>query len=137
MALLALLRATAAAGHAAESLRVLADSQYVINSVTKWMLAWKRRSWRKSDGKPVLNADLMQALDEAMRGRPVEFEWVKGHAGHPLNEAADEHARAAATAYRGREVPDSGPGFNGATGAETPVAASAASAGSATQDRLF
>ena len=123
MGLLALLRATAAAGLAVEPLRVLADSQYVINSVTKWLPGWKRRGWRKGDGKPVLNADLMQALDEALVGRPVTFQWVKGHAGNPLNEAADEHARAAATAYQAGTTPASCPGFFGVTGAETPVAA--------------
>ena len=137
MALLALLRATAAAGHAAEPLCVLADSQYVINSVTKWMPGWKRRGWRKGDGKPVLNADLMQALDDALKGRPVTFEWVKGHAGHPLNEAADDHARAAATAYQVGMTPPTGPGFNGMTGAETPVAAKAATPSSASQGSLF
>ncbi|WP_315503958.1 RNase H family protein, partial [Actinomyces radicidentis] len=57
-ALLELLRATA---HTGEDLLVQADSQYVINSVTKWMKGWKRRGWRKADGKPVLNDDLMKA----------------------------------------------------------------------------
>ena len=122
-ALLALLRATAAAGRAGEPLRVLADSQYVINSVSKWMPGWKRRGWRKGDGKPVLNADLMQALDAAMTGRAISFQWVKGHAGHPLNEAADDRARAAATAYQAHLTPPTGPGFGGLTGAETPIAA--------------
>ena len=137
MALLALLRATAAAGRAAEPLRVLADSQYVINSATKWMPGWKRRGWRRADGKPVLNADLMQALDEALKGRPVTFEWVKGHDGHTMNEAADDHARAAATAYQTGTTPPSGPGFNGLTGAETPVAAKAAASSSASQGQLL
>jgi len=137
MALLALLRATATAGLASEPLRVLADSQYVINSVTKWMPGWKRRGWHKGDGKPVLNADLMQALDEALRGRPVAFDWVKGHAGHPLNEAADERARAAATAYQAGTTPSSGPGFNGATGAETQVAARASASSGELQAQLF
>ena len=81
-AVLELLRATADAG---EDLLIQADSQYVINSLTKWMKGWKRRGWRKADGKPVLNADLMRELDEALRGRAVRFEWVRGHVGHPLN----------------------------------------------------
>ncbi len=55
----------------------------MIDSVTKWMPGWKRRGWRKSDGGPVLNRDLLEGIDEAMRGRDVEFSWVKGHAGHP------------------------------------------------------
>ncbi|MCL3778682.1 ribonuclease H, partial [Actinomyces sp. AC-20-1] len=107
-AVLELLRATA---HTGQDLLIQADSQYVINSLTKWMPGWKRRGWRKADGKPVLNDDLMRALDAALDGRTVRFEWVKGHAGHPANERADDCARAAATAYqRGTAVP-SGPGW--------------------------
>ncbi|MGK2348873.1 ribonuclease H family protein [Actinomyces sp. W5033] len=107
-AVLELLRATA---HTGQDLLIQADSQYVINSLTKWMPGWKRRGWRKADGKPVLNDDLMKALDAALAGRQVRFEWVKGHAGHPANERADDCARAAATAYqRGTAVP-TGPGW--------------------------
>ena len=109
-AVLELLRATA---HTGEELLIQADSQYVINSLTKWMAGWKRRGWRKGDGKPVLNEDLMRQLDEALEGRAVRFEWVRGHTGHPMNEAADARARAAATAYqRGTQVP-TGPGWPG------------------------
>ena len=107
-ALLELLKATASTN---EELHVLADSQYVINSVTKWMSGWKKRGWRKSDKSPVLNADLMQAIDKAITGRKVSFEWVRGHSGHPLNEAADDKARAAATAYQRHVSVDSGPGW--------------------------
>lgn len=107
-ALLELLKATAPTN---EELHVLADSQYVINSVTKWMSGWKKRGWRKSDKSPVLNADLMQAIDEAISGRKVSFEWVRGHSGHPLNEAADDKARAAATAYQRHGSVEHGPGW--------------------------
>lgn len=107
-ALLELLKATAPTN---EELHVLADSQYVINSVTKWMSGWKKRGWRKSDKSPVLNADLMQAIDKAITGRKVSFEWVRGHSGHPLNEAADDKARAAATAYQHHSSVESGPGW--------------------------
>ncbi|WP_128772485.1 ribonuclease H family protein [Actinomyces oricola] len=114
-AVLELLRATRAAGLAGEDLVIQCDSQYVINSLTKWMAGWKKRGWRKADGKPVLNADLIKALDAALAGRSVKFEWVRGHVGHPLNEAADSRARAAATAYqRGAHVPG-GPGWPGAS----------------------
>ena len=123
MALLALLRASEAAGLAGEALAVLADSQYVINAVTKWAPGWKRRGWRKADGKPVLNADMMMALDAAMRGRQVKFTWVKGHAGNELNEMVDELARSAATAFQDGRQPYSGPGFRGLTGAEEPMPA--------------
>lgn len=107
-ALLELLKATAPTN---EELHVLADSQYVINSVTKWIAGWKANGWRKSDKSPVLNADLMQAIDEAISGRKVSFEWVRGHSGHPLNEAADDKARAAATAYQRHGSVESGPGW--------------------------
>ena len=110
-AVLELFRATA---HLDDELLVQCDSQYVINAVTKWMAGWKRKGWRKADGKPVLNLELLQALDTATQGRRYRFEWVRGHAGHPANEAADERARAVALAYQqGRDVP-SGPGWTGA-----------------------
>lgn len=117
-AVLDLLESTADAGLAGEDLLVLCDSQYVINSVTKWMAGWKRKGWKKRDGKPVLNVELMQAIDAALQGRTVRFEWVKGHAGHPMNEAADHRANAAATAFQKKKAPEEGPGFSG-----TPVSA--------------
>ena len=117
MAVLDLLHATADAD--TEPLLILCDSQYVINSVTQWMPGWKRRGWRKSDGKPVLNRELLEALDAALAGRSVRFEWVKGHAGHPLNEAADARARSAAEAYQAGREPNRGPGLAGA--APTPA----------------
>ena len=107
-AVLELLRATAETD---ESLLIMCDSKYVIDSITKWMPGWKRRGWRKADGAPVLNRDLMESLDEAMQDRDVKFAWVKGHAGHDLNEAADERANAAAKAYQAKREPDRGPGF--------------------------
>ena len=94
-----------------EELHILCDSQYVINSVTKWMPGWKRKGWKKADGQPVLNQDQLKAIDEALVGRKVTFEWVKGHAGHEMNEAADERARNAASAYQQGTVPPRGPGY--------------------------
>lgn len=111
MAVLDLLRATA--HQPAEKLLILCDSQYVINCVTKWMPGWKRKGWRKADGKPVLNVELLRDIDHQLLGRTFEFEWVKGHAGHHLNEAADLRARAVATAFQNGTDPDSGPGFPG------------------------
>lgn len=108
MAVLDLLRQSAGSP---EPLHVLCDSQYVINSLTVWMPGWKRRGWKKADGKPVLNIDLLQQLDAALSGRRVSFEWVKGHSGHRLNEAADSLARGAAEAYAAGTTPSSGPGF--------------------------
>ena len=122
-AVLDLFEATASRPEA--KLRVYCDSQYVINSLTKWMPGWKKKGWKKSDGKPVLNRDLLEALDQALTGRDYEFIWVKGHAGHELNEKADSLANGAARAYQEGREPAHGPGFGAsaepATAAE-PVA---------------
>ena len=110
-AVLELLKATAQAGLADEDLHILADSQYAINVISKWSPGWKKRGWVKADKKPIKNLELIQEIDRAMQGRTVTFEWVKGHAGHPLNERADDAARSCAEAYRdGRDIPR-GPGF--------------------------
>ena len=123
MAVAELLAATA--HRADEELRILCDSQYVINSVTKWMPGWKKKGWKKRDGKPVLNVDILSVIDRLMQGRNVRFEWIKGHAGHEMNEAADERARAAATSFQAGEPANEGPGFPGATkSAELMMAAS-------------
>lgn len=108
-AVLDLFEATASRPEA--KLRVYCDSQYVINSLTKWMPGWKKKGWKKSDGKPVLNRDLLEALDNALTGRDYEFIWVKGHTGHELNEKADSLANGAARAYQEGRTPDGGPGF--------------------------
>jgi ribonuclease HI len=115
MAVLDLFRATA--HMPAEDLLILCDSQYVINAVTKWMPGWKRKGWRKADGKPVLNVDLLKDIDRELVGRKYTFEWVRGHAGHELNEAADDRARAAATAYQQGVAVRQGPGFGTPEGA--------------------
>lgn len=120
-AVLDLFEATASRPEA--KLRVYCDSQYVINSLTKWMPGWKKKGWKKSDGKPVLNRDLLEALDAALAGRDYEFIWVKGHAGHELNEKADSLANGAARAYQEGREPAHGPGFGGSA---EPAAESAA-----------
>lgn len=122
-AVLDLFEATASRPEA--KLRVYCDSQYVINSLTKWMPGWKKKGWKKSDGKPVLNRDLLEALDQALTGRDYEFIWVKGHAGHELNEKADSLANGAARAYQEGREPAHGPGFGAPADAE-PAAESAA-----------
>lgn len=115
MAVIDLLDSTA---HLDEELRILCDSQYVINAVTKWMPGWKRKGWRKADGSPVLNRELLERLDRAVQGRKYTFEWVKGHAGHELNEAADVRARAVATAYQKGDAIPIGPGWPGRSRAD-------------------
>jgi ribonuclease HI len=118
-----------------EHLKILCDSQYVINSITKWMPGWKRKGWRKGDGKPVMNLELLKELDRELAGRKYTFEWVKGHAGHHLNEAADERARAAATAYQQGVAARSGPGFAGAPVAAGRAATAAGSGNAAAAAR--
>ena len=71
------------------------DSVYVRDGITKWIHGWQRNGWRTADKKPVKNAELWQALIEAARPHQVEWLWVKGHAGHPDNERADQLANAA------------------------------------------
>ena len=124
-AVLELLKATAQAGLAHEELHILADSQYAINVISKWSPGWKKRGWVKADKKPIKNLELIQEIDRAMQGRIVTFEWVKGHAGHPLNERADDAARSCAEAYRdGRDIP-TGPGFVSTESAESGAGVSA------------
>jgi ribonuclease HI len=117
-AVLELLRATA---QESEPVHILCDSQYAIKACTEWLPGWKRKGWRKADGKPVMNVEIIKALDEELQGRAVTFEWVKGHANHRMNEAADVRARAAATAYQRRTAVDAGPGWPGAAPAVTPA----------------
>ena len=69
------------------------DSTYVLKGITEWIHGWKARGWKKSDKKPVINADLWQTLDELNTALNVEWNWVKGHAGVEGNERADGLAR--------------------------------------------
>lgn len=110
-AVLELLRATRTAGFAEEPLHVLADSQYAINVVTKWSRSWKKKGWVKADKKPIANLEVIRAIDSEIAGRPVTFEWVRGHAGHAMNEMADDRARGAAEAFQAGSPVPSGPGF--------------------------
>lgn len=126
-AILRLLQATAETG---EELHILADSQYAINVVSKWRLGWKKRGWTKADKKPIKNLELIQEIDRAMEGRRVTFEWVKGHAGHRMNERADDLARACAEAYQAGRTPEPGPGFGGSASRGT-ASADQASGGTA------
>lgn len=128
-AFLELVKATEAAGRAHEPLHILADSQYVINTVTKWRHGWKRNGWRKSDRQPIKNLDLIQEIDRAVEGRDITFEWVKGHAGHELNEMADTLARSCAQAYKEGRTPTSGPGLPVASGVEAATSADSKAVG--------
>lgn len=84
----------------ASNVRLHTDSTYVKDGLTKWIHNWKRNGWRTAAKKPVKNADLWQALDDAAARHKIEWIWVKGHAGDPGNEKADELARLGAEEAR-------------------------------------
>ncbi|HBU63205.1 MAG: ribonuclease HI [Oceanicaulis sp.] len=82
--------------------RLVTDSTYVRDGVTKWIHGWKRNGWKTAAKKPVKNDDLWKRLDAIASKHDVTWEWVKGHAGHPENERADQLARdAIATLSKG------------------------------------
>lgn len=77
------------------------DSQYLRQGVTQWIHNWKRNGWRTADRKPVKNEDLWRRLDEALKRHSIDWRWVKGHAGHEMNERADLLARTGLKEARG------------------------------------
>lgn len=79
---------------------VITDSAYVKGGITAWLFGWKKNGWRTSTKKPVKNEDLWRRLDEAAARHDVTWQWVKGHAGHPENERADELARAGMAPFK-------------------------------------
>jgi ribonuclease HI len=74
------------------SVRLTTDSRYLKEGITRWLPAWQRRGWRTAANQPVKNADLWQRLVAVASRHRIEWRWVKGHAGHPENERADELA---------------------------------------------
>ncbi len=87
--------------------RLVTDSIYVRDGVTRWLRTWKSNGWKTSAKKPVKNEDLWKRLDAAAARHEISWEWVKGHAGHPENERADALARAAIRTLTGTpETPD-------------------------------
>ena len=80
------------------------DSNYVKDGLTKWIHGWKKNGWRTADKKPVKNVDLWKRLDEALQPHDVKWHWVKGHAGHAMNERADQLARDGLIAARAGAV---------------------------------
>jgi len=93
MELLAAINALETLGRGSE-ITIVTDSAYVKNGITTWVHGWKRNGWKTSARKPVKNVELWQRLEAAQERHRVKWEWVKGHAGHPENEKADELARA-------------------------------------------
>lgn len=104
MELLAAINALEALARAS-TITVVTDSQYVKNGVTTWIHGWKRNGWKTSAKKPVKNAELWQRLDDAQARHNVTWEWVKGHAGHPENERADELAREGMKPFKPTRTP--------------------------------
>ena len=82
----------------ASVITVITDSAYVMDGITKWIHGWKRAGWQKKGG--LKNVELWQRLDLAAARHQVRWEWVKGHAGHPENERADELARAGMAPFK-------------------------------------
>ena len=89
------------------TVRIHTDSAYVRGGITQWLENWKRNGWKTSDRKPVRNAELWLALEKAASRHRVRWHWVKGHAGHPENEKADELARLGMQPYLKRKQGES------------------------------
>jgi ribonuclease HI len=99
MAAIAALEALKRASH----VELYTDSNYVKQGISEWIHGWKRNGWRTADKKPVKNLELWQRLDEARRRHEIRWHWVKGHAGHPENERADELAREGMSTFKPRK----------------------------------
>ena len=94
MELMAAINALEALKGGPHRVELYTDSSYVKDGISGWIHGWKRNGWKTAAKKPVKNAELWQALDAAVSRHDVHWHWVKGHAGHPDNERADELARA-------------------------------------------
>ncbi|OFX21091.1 MAG: ribonuclease H [Anaeromyxobacter sp. RBG_16_69_14] len=81
---------------AGASVEVVSDSRYVVDALSKWIHGWRRKGWKTAQGTPVLNRDLIEALDMRSRGLSIRYGWVRGHDGHAVNEIVDGLAQGAA-----------------------------------------
>jgi ribonuclease HI len=84
-----------------ETVEVVSDSRYVVDALSRWIHGWRRKGWRTAAGEPVLNRDLIEAVDVRARALSVRWSWVRGHHGHPVNEVVDALAQAAARGVPG------------------------------------
>ncbi len=89
---------------------ITTDSAYVKNGITTWLPGWKRNGWRTAGRKPVKNVDLWERLEAAQARHDVTWHWIRGHAGHPENERADELARAGMAPFKPRPAAKAGTG---------------------------
>jgi ribonuclease HI len=101
MELLAAISALEALKQSSE-VTLVTDSNYVKDGISKWIFGWKKKGWLTADKKPVKNAELWQRLDAARAKHKVEWQWIKGHAGHTENERADELARQGMAPFKKR-----------------------------------
>lgn len=93
MELMACIKGIEALPTRSETVALFSDSKYVVDGISKgWAKGWRKRGWLKSDGNPAVNADLWAKLLDCVEGVDIRFHWVKGHAGHPLNERCDQLA---------------------------------------------
>ncbi len=91
------------------SVTLTTDSTYVKNGITQWIHNWRKNNWRTAAKQPVKNVDLWQALDAAIAPHQINWQWVKGHSGHPENDRCDELAvTAAKQAQSGNGLDDAG-----------------------------
>ena len=86
---------------AGAAVQVCSDSRYVIDSLSNWIHGWRKKGWRTAAGQPVLNRDLIEALDARLGSLRVRYRWVRGHDGHPVNEVVDELAQSCARGVTG------------------------------------
>jgi ribonuclease HI len=86
---------------AGEAVEIVSDSRYVVDALSRWIHGWRRKGWRTAAGEPVLNRDLIEAVDARQRELAVRWRWVRGHDGHAANEIVDALAQAAARGVPG------------------------------------
>ena len=84
-----------------ETIEIVSDSRYVVDALSKWIHGWRRKGWRTAAGEPVLNRDLIEAVDARARELAVRWRWVRGHDGHAANEIVDALAQSAARGVAG------------------------------------
>ena len=101
MELLAAIRALEALRGGPHRIELYTDSSYVKDGISGWIHGWKRNGWKTAAKKPVKNAELWQELDALTGRHDIQWKWVKGHAGHPENERADELAREGMKPFKG------------------------------------
>jgi ribonuclease HI len=90
----------------AATVELFSDSRYVVDALSKWIHGWRKRGWKTAEGSPVLNRDLIEAIDARTRPLKIRYAWVRGHAGHPLNELVDALAQSAARGKQGPQKAD-------------------------------